>query len=418
MTQIKNIGIVTTWFERGAAYVSRQYMNALVSSGCNVFIYARGGESFAVNDRVWDMPNVTWGRCIDKLGHPKTAIDNEHLLHWAQKNKIETVIFNEQLWWSNVIELVRAGIKTGAYIDYYNETILPYFGIYDFLLCNTRRHFSVFDWHKQAVYIPWGTDNSLFKPISIGAVEKNKNTFFHSAGYNPYRKGTDLVIRAFINCNTESHLVIHTQVDLAAFFPEMKEIIFNLEHEKRLEVIEDTVTAPGLYFKGDVYVYPSRLEGIGLTIAEALSCGLPVVVPDHPPMNEFVSDESGRTVKVKKLWSRADGYYWPQCEVDVYNLTETMNFYIKNFSDITVMKNNARNYAEKHLNWSKNSKDLVGLIDNFQIIPVNQKEILIKQATYHDKSRIVRQHWKDQLIEQYSLLKKIKDIMHPKKNKS
>ena len=36
-----HIGIVTTWFERGAAYVSRQYRDALAGQH-TVFIFARG----------------------------------------------------------------------------------------------------------------------------------------------------------------------------------------------------------------------------------------------------------------------------------------------------------------------------------------------------------------------------------------
>lgn len=39
-----NIGLVTTWFERGAAYVSKAYLNSLKTDN-NVFIYARGGEN-------------------------------------------------------------------------------------------------------------------------------------------------------------------------------------------------------------------------------------------------------------------------------------------------------------------------------------------------------------------------------------
>ena len=31
---------------------------------------------------------------------------------------------------------------------------------------------------------------------------------------------------------------------------------------------------------GDVFVYPSRLEGIGLCVPEALACGLPVITTD------------------------------------------------------------------------------------------------------------------------------------------
>jgi len=36
------VGIVTTWFERGAAYVSRAYREAL-QERFDVVIYARGG---------------------------------------------------------------------------------------------------------------------------------------------------------------------------------------------------------------------------------------------------------------------------------------------------------------------------------------------------------------------------------------
>lgn len=44
-----NVGIVTTWFERGAAYVSRQYLEALRSDSNNsVYIYARGGDHMLV----------------------------------------------------------------------------------------------------------------------------------------------------------------------------------------------------------------------------------------------------------------------------------------------------------------------------------------------------------------------------------
>ena len=55
------IGIVTTWFERGAAYVSRQYRKQLERQH-EVFIYARGGERQAIQDPKWDDKNVTWGK--------------------------------------------------------------------------------------------------------------------------------------------------------------------------------------------------------------------------------------------------------------------------------------------------------------------------------------------------------------------
>ena len=55
------IGIVTTWFERGAAYVSKQFMDVLQKTD-EVFIYARGGEKYAIGNPLWDLPNVWWGK--------------------------------------------------------------------------------------------------------------------------------------------------------------------------------------------------------------------------------------------------------------------------------------------------------------------------------------------------------------------
>lgn len=40
-----NVGIVTTWFERGAAYVSRQYLEALRSDSNNSVYILREVEN-------------------------------------------------------------------------------------------------------------------------------------------------------------------------------------------------------------------------------------------------------------------------------------------------------------------------------------------------------------------------------------
>ena len=71
-----NIGIITTWFERGAAYVSKQFED-IFSLNHNVFIYARGGEKYAKGDPKWNRPNVTWGK--RNLLYTPTQINIRHL---------------------------------------------------------------------------------------------------------------------------------------------------------------------------------------------------------------------------------------------------------------------------------------------------------------------------------------------------
>ena len=43
---------------------------------------------------------------------------------------------------------------------------------------------------------------------------------------------------------------------------------------------------PALYRGADVYVYPSLFEGFGITVVEAMACGTPVVVSNHPSLDE------------------------------------------------------------------------------------------------------------------------------------
>lgn len=111
------------------------------------------------------------------------------------------------------------------------------------------------------------------------------------------RKGTDILIDAFIDGKLyeKSVLVIHTQIPVERVCKYDK-----LHLEKYgIQIIEKTVTAPGLYYLGDVYVYPTRLDGLGLTMYEALASGLPVITSDFPPMNEAVNCNIGRLVKIK-----------------------------------------------------------------------------------------------------------------------
>lgn len=384
------IGIITTWFERGAAYVSRQFKDELEKTN-EVYIYARGGESFAKGDCNWDGPNVKWG--INPSSYAPTDINIPDLKSWLLDNQIELILFNEQILWEPVLIIKKMNIKVGTYVDYYTESSMPLFALYDFLICNTKKHFSAFDWHPGALYFSWGTDLVLYKPSHYELVEPGILTFFHSAGMSPYRKGTDLLIKAYVQLAcSKSKLLIHSQVKLSDSFPELAPVINKLIAEKRLKIIEDTVAAPGLYYLGDVYVYPTRLEGIGLTIAEASASGMPIIVPNNGPMNEFVDcDVSGQVVEIAKLWCRKDAYYWPQCEVVLTSLTEKMKYYIDNMDQIEPIKLEARKYAEKHLSWSINTASLGRALANVKIQEtVNYKNLFILAAESDSRLRANR----------------------------
>ena len=336
-----NIGFISTWFERGAAYVTRQYAELLKKNGHNTYIYARG-EQYAIGDSKLDTPEVTWGKKLYD-----TTLDFSHVSKWIKKNKIECIFFNEQRDIKSVIKLKMAfsQIKIGTYVDYYTQNTVDDFKFYDFLICNTKRHYSVFSKYEQCYYIPWGTDVHVYN-YSNSISEKVR--FFHSAGMSN-RKGTDVLIEAFIEGGLykEAELIIHTQLPLKDLIGSTIE-----DFEKyNITVIEKTVSAPGLYYMGDVYVYPTTLDGLGLTMYEALACGMPIITTDCAPMNEIVSENVGRLVEVDEYKSRWDAYYWPLAFVNKKALIDAMKYYIENKDKLAEYRKTARKTAENMWNW-------------------------------------------------------------------
>lgn len=355
-----NIGIVTTWFERGAGYVSKLYMQLLQSKGHNVFIYARGGY-FEKNNYEWDKENVTWGDAL-----PSTCISKKHLYHWIEKNALECLFFNEQHEFKIIFDIKHdcPYIKIGSYVDYYTEETIQFFNIYDFLICNTKRHHYAFKEHPQVYYVKWGTDVNIYRPHQE-CTPKSEIVFFHSMGMS-YRKGTALLIAAFINGQLykNSRLIIHTQI--------MNHKLYGMDDDDlkkyNVHIIRKTVSAPGLYHLGDVYVYPTILEGLGLTIYEAMSCGMPTIVPNYPPMNEIVNNNVGSLVALRELHARADGYYWPQSFCDEQALISAMQNYINMpRTELEKLKLNVRLYATEELDITKRSAIVSDIFSNAQI---------------------------------------------------
>ncbi len=319
-TKSLNIGFVTLWFERGQAHVSRTLREALASYH-NIFVFARAGYCWGkkmVPEKTgyWDIPNLTrWNA---------NKISKRALIKWIEENRLDVVIFNEEGNWG----LIKACSKKTTpinYLDSYYSAWAKKMSVFDGILCSTHRTFQMLKDIAPSYFISWGVASTLFKPFL--EPEEKDFTFFHNAGWGGvgYRKMTPYVVRAFdeiSKTNPSFSLLIHSQLELKKYPRETQKII---KRNQRISFIEKIIPAPGLYHKCKIYVYPTKLEGLGLTILEALSCGLPVITTDAPPMNEFVKDGyNGLLVRVAKRRTRRDGIAFPETIVEFDDLKEKM----------------------------------------------------------------------------------------------
>lgn len=99
-----------------------------------------------------------------------------------------------------------------------------------------------------------------------------------------------------------------------------------------------------LYQAADIFCLPSWNEGLPLSMLEALSSGLPVLVSDVADNSKIVEEsEAGKTVRPKDVGNLRD------------KLEKLLN---ENLKEKSI---NAREYAEKNLDWKKVAEEYLNI---------------------------------------------------------
>lgn len=139
--------------------------------------------------------------------------------------------------------------------------------------------------NARLVYV--GIDVNLFKPFSVDKIDdqtRRDKTVLFFAGNLSVRKGSDLLPQIMKHLGDDYVLLIATG-QKQGVIKGCKNII-NLGRLTLAQLIET-------YNVCDIFLSPSRLEGFGLSIAEAMACGKPVVATNCSSIPEIVVDGSG-----------------------------------------------------------------------------------------------------------------------------
>lgn len=144
-------------------------------------------------------------------------------------------------------------------------------------------------------------------PVIYGAVgeklvfpEAEGLTRFLFVGGTIWRKGIDVLLQAYRQAFSRSDPVVLIIKDMGnnSFYkgqtaePILAQYLSDPNAPRIIHSTESFTESQmaNLYRGADVLVHPYRAEGFGMPILEAMACGIPVVVSDGGPSDEFVTD--------------------------------------------------------------------------------------------------------------------------------
>jgi glycosyltransferase involved in cell wall biosynthesis/cytochrome c-type biogenesis protein CcmH/NrfG len=160
--------------------------------------------------------------------------------------------------------------------------------------------------------VPPGVAVDTFRPDAPPlALSTGKRFKFLFVGGTIGRKGIDILLKAYTAAFTAADDVCLVIKDMGgqSFYEGQtaQEMIAKMRQQPNAPEIEyidamlDEAQLAGLYTAADCLVHPYRGEGFGLPIAEAMACGLPVIVTGHGAALDFCTADTAYLIPAQEV---------------------------------------------------------------------------------------------------------------------
>lgn len=140
----------------------------------------------------------------------------------------------------------------------------------------------------------FNTENKEQNRLKVQDLLGNSTPYILGVGKLSPRKNFKSVLRAF---NQIKHKIVHNLIIVGGNgwdFEEIEKVIQEYALQTRVKFlgyVTDDSLVP-LYQNASVFVYPSKFEGFGLTILEAMACGCPVITSNISSMPEVAGESA------------------------------------------------------------------------------------------------------------------------------
>ncbi|MEF3274047.1 MAG: glycosyltransferase [Chloroflexus sp.] len=212
--------------------------------------------------------------------------------------------------------------------------------------------------------IPLGFNPDYFHPQIKGTKPTNAYVFLSVFEWIE-RKAPEILLQAYINEFTRSDDVV---LVLKIFNHDPRFDVRGRVHElvdrpnaPRVVVLLNQEIAEhqmgSLYRSADCFVLPTRGEGWGMPILEAMACGLPVIATDWGAQREFFNDQVGYPIRVRDLVpaiSRSPYYTGSRwAEADIDHLRYLLRYVYEHPAEAGAMGTRAAQEVHKHWTWQQ-----------------------------------------------------------------
>jgi glycosyltransferase involved in cell wall biosynthesis len=356
------IGIVTKWFASGQAVVSRYIRSGLDELGHDTFVLAKPGKGpraqlERVADPVWDQPGVTQASNAD--------IPEAEYLAWAREKSLDAVFCDQNDQFNEIAALRSAGVRTlGRFVwehfapEHAEPAKRAYDVIYSFTSAEQERYrgFGI-----ETPLLIWGCHPELLAVAATAQRDPAEVKFVVPGSFMGKRKPFPEIVEAFTRTSDPRfRLLIRGQVDRKAGKLEKaaggdERVVIELEDRPTDEHLRQFASC-------DVCLSPSRWEGLGLPLYEAVAFGMPSITNDSPPMNEIVLDERNGICVDSVPWGEA-GSGIPAFDPDFEQLTEAIER-LGDDAERERLAAGALELREGERSWSRTVEGLAELLAN------------------------------------------------------
>lgn len=163
---------------------------------------------------------------------------------------------------------------------------------------------------KKVTVVPHGVDSLKFSPFNSKLPQMVSSDAFKflAVGKFEHRKGYDLLMKAFSEEFTEDdnvELFAHMDNPFIRDFNVYEALVsLNLKTYKRIHPLPAALPSnilSSLYASVDCFVSPTRGEGWGLPITEAMAAGLPTIATNWSGPTEYMTKKNSYPLKITGL---------------------------------------------------------------------------------------------------------------------